>query len=142
MSPEWKVWIVDTVERVATTVIEVAIVYCLAAQAIDGAFWRGLIVAVVSGALNVIKAAMTAKIPKPRNWALDMMVRGLWTFVIAMFGSLITASWFDLINLEYWKMIALAGGTTALSMLKSVVARSRANTVTPASLAKVSDMPG
>ena len=137
----WKVWLIDTAERVATTIVEVAIVYFVAAKAIDGDFWRGLVVAVVSGGLNVIKAAMTAWIPKPKNWALDMMVRGIWTFIIALFGSLISATWLDIVSMEYWKMIALAGGTAALSVLKSVIAKQRPDTVTPASLAKMSDLP-
>jgi hypothetical protein len=138
MDQTWKVWLVDTGERVLTTMVEVAIVYVLAAQAIDGAFWRGLVVALVTGVVNVIKAALTYKIPKPRSWALDMMVRALWTFVISLLGALASAGWLDIISMEYWKMIALAGATSVLSMLKSLIAKQRANTITPASLAPAS----
>lgn len=142
MSPEWKKWLVDTAERVTTTIVEVAIVYIVAAKAVDGEFWRGLLVALVCGVVNVIKAALTTKIPKPTNWALDMMVRAVWTFAITILGHLASVSWLEIVSMEYWKMLAIAGATAALSVLKSLVARSRSNTVTPASLVKVSDLPG
>ena len=142
MSPEAKKWLVDTGERVATTIVEVAIVYILAAKAVDGEFWRGLVVALVCGVVNVLKAALTTWIPKPTNWALDMMVRALWTFLISLFGSLISVGWLDIISLEYWKVVAIAGATSALSVLKSLIAKPREGTVTPASLVKMSDVPG
>lgn len=134
-----KLWILDTAEKTGATLVQAAIVYMVAAQTMDSDFWRGLVVALVIAAVNVLKAAMTAWIPQPKSWRLDMVVRALWTFVISVLGSLASIEWFDLISASFWKSVLLAGLMAALAVVKAAFAYLRPEEgMTPASLVPAS----
>lgn len=135
-----KTWLVDTAEKAGSTLVEAALVYAIAAQAIDSEFWKGLVVAVVIAVTNVLKQALTTWMPQPKDWRLDMITRALWTFLVSAVGSLASVTWFDLINLTFWRGVTFAGLTAAASVLKSVVAKQKPSTITPASLVSKSSV--
>lgn len=131
-----KTWFLDTAERAGTTLIQAAIVYVLAAQAIDGEFWRGLAVACVIALVNVLKAAMTSWMPTPEDWRADMLVRTFWTFAVSLLGSLASAGWLDIISISFWRSVLLSAATAALAVLKAIFARRYPDTLSPASLVR------
>lgn len=131
----FKVWIADTGEKVLSTLIQTAIVYVLAAQAVDEQFYRGLLVACVIAASNVLKAALFFWIPNPENWMADMVVRAVWTFLIALLGSVAAIQGMELFDTNFWVQVLAAAGSAALVVVKSTLAKRKGDTLSPASLA-------
>lgn len=128
-------WLTDTAERVGSTVVQALIVYVLGAQAIDGEFWRGLLTVCVIAVVNVVRTALLGWIPAPQTWFADMMVRVVWTFLIALTGSLVSVEWLDLISIEFWHQVVIAAAMSALAVVKALWAKRFPGTISPASLA-------
>jgi hypothetical protein len=129
-----KDWLLDTLERVFSTLVQAALVFVLAAESLDATFWRGLAVALVIALVNVLKASLTAWMPRPTTWLADAAVRTLWTFLIALLGSLASVTWLNLLDVNFWQQTALAALVAAGAVAKALLARLRPGTITPASL--------
>lgn len=127
-------WLRDTAERAGSTLVEAAIVYVLAAGATGDGLLAGLVTACVIALANVVKAALTTWIPTPTSFWSDVLVRALWTFLIAVCGALASVGWLDLIDLGWWQVALRSAAIAALVVVKSLLARNRPDTVTPASL--------
>lgn len=132
----FKQWAVDTAEKAGSTAAQVAIVYILAAEALDSTFVKGLVATLVVALVNVIKAGFTTWMPTYTIWWQDMSVRAIWTFVITAAGTFVNTSWLDLISVQFWQGVAIAGGSAGLAVIKAALAKLRPATISPASLVK------
>jgi len=132
-------FIVDLVERVGTTLVEAVAVYIVATPIIDEEFYRGLLVALVIAAANVIKVGLTSWVPLITNRWADLGYRVVSTFVVAVAGSLASVEWLDIIDMGFWRQTVHAAAIAGLALVKGLVAmRMRTATITPASLAPTS----
>lgn len=129
-------WLHDTAERVLSTLVEATVIFLLAAVATGDEVLAGLATACVIAVANVIKAALTAWIPTPATFYGDLFVRAVWTFLISVCGALASVSWLELIDLNWWQVTLRSASVAALAVVKALFARSRAGTLTPASLAR------
>lgn len=125
----------DALERVVTTMIEAVLAFLISTSFTDDAFWRGLVVVVVVGAANAIKMLLTLWVPTFTVWWHDMAYRTASTFAVTLAGAYASASWFDITSTAFAEQAAFAAITAALAVLKSIVARLRPATVSPASFA-------
>lgn len=130
----FKQWLVDTGERVGSTLALTAITFLLAADTIDAGFWKGLAATLVVGGVNVLKAALFSWMPVLQVWWQDAAVRVLWTFAIVGSGQFVSTEWLDLISVDFWQGVAVAGGTAALTLLKTIIAKRVGGDLSPASL--------
>ena len=131
---KFKFWLMDTLERAGSTAVQAAIVYGIAATQLDSDFFKGLVVAVVIAVTNVLKSAVTAFVPTFTDWRLDMLYRAASTFVVSALGSLASVTWFNLIDMGFWKGVVLAAATTTIALVKGILAGFKDGTLTPASL--------
>jgi hypothetical protein len=130
----FRLWIVDTAEMAASTIVQAAIVFFLAAERLDTSQGKALLAALLPGAVNVLKQAFAKWMPKQTFWLADMAIRAFWTFAIVALGAL-PAAGLDLIEITAWRVAALAGLAAALAVVKATIASLIPNTVSPASLA-------
>lgn len=128
-------WLTDTAERAGVTLVQVGLIYLAAATSIDGEFWRGLLVACVTAAANVVLAAATAWVPPATTWGKDTAFRVVRTFVVTIAGSLVSVEWLDIVDVSWWKQVGIAAGAAVLAVVKAAWARRFAGTISPASLA-------
>lgn len=58
-----------------------------------------------------------------RTYAVDLVERVLWTFLLAAAGVALAAGPADMLNVSFWKTVGVAGLAAVGSLVKGVVAR-------------------
>lgn len=126
--------LLDALERIGTTIVQAVIVYVLAAQQIDGTFWRGLLVTLIIGVASGVKVLATTWVPVIESWWWDTVYRVASTFVVAVAGQFAAVEVLDVITMSWAENVLAAAAMSALVVLKAAVARRRPPGITPASL--------
>ncbi len=128
-------WLVDTLERSLASLVQALLVFVpTVSGAWDGDVGKALIGATFPAVGAVILAAVSASFPPPASWALDAVLRTVRTFVVTVLSAMI-ADGVDLFDVTVWRSAALAGLMAAATVVKALIARRVAGTITPASLA-------
>ena len=128
-------WARDTAERVISTFIQSALVFIGAAGALDANWVQALVAACIPPVLVVVMQALPGLTYAGPVWWIDAVVRIGRSAAQGFVGALIASS-ADLIDLSSLRAAAIAAAIAALTAAKTVIARTRAATVTPASLAR------
>lgn len=135
MDKYWS-WIKDTGERAVSTFITGLAVYITSAQVIDLAAWKVALGAALPAALVIVFQAVATALPeRPLAWWQDALYRTLRTGsqqAIALVGM----AQFDVFDASAWQMVGIAFGHSALTVVKTILARQKEGTVTPASLVR------
>lgn len=131
----FKQWLLDTLERAGSTLVQSAIVFFLAAQGTDGVGnWKAIFAALFPAVANVILNALTYKVPLIKNFWGDLCYRVARTFLVVFLGAMV-ATTADLFDVDVWQAAAVAGGAAVLAVIKAEISkRLRPSTITPASL--------
>lgn len=133
----FKTWARDAAERALSTFVQALVVFLplVAAGQWDEPGIRAIAAAALPALGSVILAALSIPFPAPSSWLLDVILRTVRTFVVTA-ASLFAADGFDLFNGDAWKGLAISAAVAALAVVKGALARSKPNTITPASLAR------
>lgn len=127
-------WARDTAERVISTFIQSALVFVGAAGALDANWVQALVAACIPPVLVVVMQALPALTYRGPVWWVDAAVRVGRSAAQGFIGALIAAGT-NLIDLSSLRAAGIAAAIAALTAAKTVIARARPDTVTPASLA-------
>lgn len=128
-------WIRDTAERVISTFIQAALVFLGAAGALDANWVQALVAACIPPVLVVVMQALPGLTYTGPSWWTDALVRVGRSAAQGFVGALIASS-ANLIDLSSLRAAGIAAGLAALTAAKTVLAKARPGTVTPASLTR------
>ncbi len=128
-------WARDTAERVISTFCQSALVFLTAAGTLDANWVQALVAACIPPVLVVVMQALPGLTYSGPVWWIDAVVRIGRSAAQGFVGALIASS-AALIDLSSLRAAAIAAAIAALTAAKTVIARTRAATVTPASLAR------
>lgn len=126
-------WVRDTLERVASTFVQSAIVFLTAAGALDANWVQALVAATIPPVIVVLMQAIPNLTYRGPVWWIDALVRVGRSAAQGFLGALIAAGT-NLIDLSSLRAAAIAAGLAALTAAKAIIARTRPGTITPASL--------
>lgn len=127
----------DAAERVLTTAVETLIAFIVTTPFDGPAWWKAFAMAAIYAGVNAVKILATLWVPRLTVWWQDLAYRAASTFVVSILGFLAGAEWLDIVSGGWWRNVAYASGVTALAIIKGGIARGRAGTITPASLAPI-----
>lgn len=138
-----KLQIKDALERIGATLVQSLIVYVIAANGpLDVSRGKAIVAALFPGVANLVLQLVTAWVPKPTSFIVDMTSRVVRTFLVAFVGTL-AASAFDVFSAPAWKAASLSAAIAGLAVIKAVIAKFLADKdptppkISPASLATV-----
>lgn len=138
-----KLQIKDALERIGATLVQSIIVYVIVANGpLDVSRGKALLAALFPAVANLVLQVVTAWVPKPKAFIVDMTSRVVRTFAVAFVGTL-AASGFDMFSAPAWKAAAISSAIAGLAVIKAVLAKFLADKnpdepkITPASLATV-----
>jgi hypothetical protein len=132
-----ELWVRDTGERVVSTFLAAATTWLLAVLTgtIDRATWvEALVAATFPPVIVVLMTALPALTYTGQVWWIDALTRVARSFVQGALGALAAGASF--LEVSAWQAAAVAGGLAASTTAKSVLARFRVGTITPASFAR------
>jgi hypothetical protein len=131
-------WLRDTTERAMVTFVQAIIVFLpvLLAGHYDSSAIKAIVAAVIPAVGSVVLNAVTAFVPSPATFSLDLAYRGVRTFVITVLSA-ITGGGFNLFDVTAWRALGLAALMAVAVLLKGAVVKkfAAAQPMTPASLA-------
>lgn len=132
-----ELWIRDTGERVVATFLAAAATWLLAVLTgtIGRATWvEALVAATFPPVIVVLMGALPSLTYTGPVWWIDAAVRVGRSFAQGALGALAADATF--LEVSTWQAAGIAGVMAALAAVKSLLARSRPNTITPASFAR------
>lgn len=131
----FKTWAKDAAERIGSTLLQVFLPILLAAFQSDQSDIGMIALAALFPALGTaILAVLSVAMPPIKNYALDVTFR-LARTIAAVFAGAWASDEFDVLDYTGWRAIFVAAGTAAFVFLKAELAKRKAGTITPASLA-------
>lgn len=132
----FRTWARDAAERAASTFVQALLVFLplVLAGEWDEPGIRALAAALLPALGSVVLAALAVPFPAPSSWLVDVIGRTVRTFLVTA-ASLWAADGFDLFDGDAWKGLLISAAVAALAVVKGALARSKPNTITPASFA-------
>ena len=136
-----ELWVRDTGERVVSTFLQYAALWLLAMPATGAGWGASLVAACLPPVFVVLMSALPRLTYRGPVWWKDALCRTVRSSAQGALGALIAAGPLDLVHLTTWRTATIVAGAAALTTGKSLIARYRPNTLTPASLTTNGDTP-